>query len=40
MLDNLAKFTMNITGLSTQQKVAEWVRVKKIDPFNIEPKNY
>lgn len=40
MLDNLAKFAMDLTGLSTQQKVAEWARVNKIDPFDMGSKNY
>lgn len=40
MLDNLAKFAMDITGLSTQQKVAEWARVNKINPFDMGQKNY
>ena len=40
MLDNLAKFAMDITGLSTQQKVAEWARVNRIDPFDMGLKNY
>lgn len=40
MLDNLAKFAMDVTGLTTQQKVAEWAKVNKIDPFDMGPKNY
>ena len=40
MLDNLFKLAMDATGLSTQQKVAEWAKVNRIDPFDMGPKNY
>ena len=40
MLGDIAKIAMDITGLSTQQKIAEWARVNRIDPFDMGPKNY
>lgn len=40
MLFDLAKLAMDVTGLSSQQKVAEWARLNNTNAFDMGPKNY
>ena len=40
MIFDIAKFAMDVTGLSSQQKIAEWARLNRTNPFDMGPKNY
>jgi len=40
MIFDIAKFAMDVTGLSSQQKIAEWARLNRINAFDMGPKNY
>ncbi|MEL7421255.1 MAG: hypothetical protein AAGK10_22240, partial [Cyanobacteria bacterium J06555_3] len=40
MFFEIAKFAMDVSGLSTQQKVAEWANANKVNPFDMGAKNY
>ena len=40
MIFDIAKLAMDISGLSSQQKIAEWARLNNTNPFDMGAKNY
>ncbi|BAZ45396.1 hypothetical protein NIES4102_24180 [Chondrocystis sp. NIES-4102] len=40
MFFDIAKFVMDATGFTNQQKIAEWARLNRTNPFDMGPKNY
>ena len=40
MIFEIAKFAMDATGINSQQKVAEWARLNRTNPFDMGAKNY
>lgn len=40
MFFEIAKFVIDVSGLSTQQKVAEWANANRTNPFDMGAKNY